>query len=281
MERRYATVTGSSGFIGSKLVIELRKNGMTVVGIDKDSGIDIADRKALIRFVRGADYVFHMAVLPMNPSSNNIRACIDTNVLGTLNVVEAAEYVGVKKFIYSSASAVYGNTDSFFAVDETCPCNPNTMYGVSKLLGEMIVRQSKVPHVILRYMNVYGSGQKNGLIPTLLTCVKNRTPPTVFGGGSQVFDFVHVDDVVRANLLAAESNVINDTFNIGGGNAISVLDVVEMVLKASKSDMKPVHLPDGTGTRRVGSSAKARTVLGYIPSTDFAKKIKEMVNDNS
>jgi len=164
-------------------------------------------------------------------------------------------------------------------VDETRPCNPNSMYGVTKLTGELIVKNSGVPYIILRYMNVYGIGQKSGLIPALLHCVENNIPPTIDGDGQQAFDFVHVRDIIHANVLAVDSAVENETFNIGGNNEITVTEVVKAVLEAAGSDMTPVYRPGDSKVRRVGSSDKARKLLGYHPTVDFNTEIKEMVNE--
>ena len=274
-----AIVIGSSGFIGSLLLEELLKQGATAIGFDKAAGFDIGDKDGLKMTMEGADYVFHLAVLPFNPCTENPRLCVQTNIIGTLNVVEAAAEAKVEKLIYSSASAVYGNIDAVQAVDERQPCNPNSMYGVSKLMGELIVQNSGVPYIILRYMNVYGEGQKNGLIPALLRCVRDNVPPTVDGDGSQAFDFVHVRDIVRANIMAATSNTYYATLNIGGGNEHTVSEVVRMVLDAAGSNLTPVSRPGNSRVRRVGSSTKAGNLLGYIPSVDFNTEIKEMVNE--
>jgi len=279
LKGKRAVVTGSSGFIGSLLLEELLRQGADALGMDKVLGHDIRDRDEVARMVRGADYVFHLAVLPFNPCAEDMRLCVQTNVIGTLNVVETAAEAKVKRIIYSSASAVYGNIDTVQAVDERQPCNPNSMYGVSKLMGELIVRNSGVPYIILRYMNVYGNGQKNGLIPTLLKCVRDNVPPTIDGDGSQAFDFVHVQDIVRANILAATSDMCNMILNIGGENEITVSEVVKIVLDAAGSNLTPVSRPSGGKVRRVGSSAKAKATLGYVPSVDFKIAIKEMVNE--
>ena len=278
LKDEHVVVTGSAGFIGSRLSMALQKQGARVWGIDKMFGHDINDREFLDIIMKGKSYVFHMAVLPYNPCSQDMKLCVDTNIVGTLNVVEAAKKAGVKKFIYSSASAVYGNIDSITMVDEEQPCNSDSMYGASKLVGEIIVKNSGIPHIILRYMNVYGPGQANGLIPTILKCVANHTKPTIYGDGCQAFDFVHVDDVVTANILAAECELNEGTFNIGGENEIRVKDVVRFILKEANSDLIPVH-KTGANTRRVGSSAKAKRLLGYCPSKEFHESIKELVDE--
>ena len=279
LKGKLVLVTGNRGFIGSVLEAELWREGTAVIGWDQLNGFDLGHRDNLRMAMTEADYVFHLAVLPINPCAKDMRLCIETNAMGTLNVVEAAKASGVKKIIYSSTSAVYGNMDDARVVDETRPCNPNSMYGVTKLAGELIVKNSGVPYIILRYMNVYGIGQKSGLIPALLHCVKNNIPPTIDGDGRQAFDFVHVQDIVRANILAANSNVENETFNIGGNNEITVTEVVNAVLEAAASKLVPVHRPSDSSVRRVGSSAKARKLLGYAPSVDFNTEIKEMVHE--
>ena len=111
-----ALVTGSSGFIGSALMEELIRQGVTAIGFDKVAGFDLGDKDGLELLMNGADYVFHLAVLPFNPCTEDPRLCIETNAIGTLNVVEAAAEAKVEKLIYSSASAVYGNIDTVQAV---------------------------------------------------------------------------------------------------------------------------------------------------------------------
>ena len=144
-----------------------------------------------------------------------MKLCVDTNIVGTLNVVEAAKKAGVRKFIYSSASRVDGNIDNVKYVDETYPCNADSMYGASKLMGEVIVKNSGVPHVILRYMNVYGPGQVNGLYPSILNCARDNIPPTINWDGTQSFDFVHVDYIVAATYWRLKV-MLNKDISISG-----------------------------------------------------------------
>lgn len=292
-------VTGGAGFIGSHLVcrlIELEAAEIIVLdNLSKDKTSSLPrDPKVqssygeISRFMpwelqalmRDVDYVFHMAVLPLNPCAEHPRLCIETNIMGTLAVVEAACSAKVKKLIFSSASAVYG--DSNLTVEESHPLNANTLYGASKMFGEMLVRnlcaKSGMGYVILRYMNVYGPGI-GGLIGAVLDCLKKGVPPTINGDGSQSFDFVHVQDVVNANILAAESEVTGETFNIGGGEEVSANRVVELLLEQTVSRLKPVYAVSSQmpPARRVGSSAKAKQYLGYVPKIKFEDGIKEIV----
>jgi len=276
-------VTGSDGFIGSNLVRELKKRKAHVTRVDITRDIDIMDRRKLSVAMVGVKYVFHMAVLPYGPCSLLPRKCIDVNIIGTLNVLKAACEAKVKKVVYSSASAVYGNIDFVGNVDERQPLNAESLYGASKIMGELLVRSvceaNGIDYVILRYMNVYGSGQKNGLIPALLNCVADKRPPVIYGDGRQAYDFVNVRDVVRANVLAAESDVSGEAFNIGGGNDISVNEVVRIILKVADSDMVPTYeKKDKSFERRVGSSLKAKRLLGYEPLVKFNEGIGGLLN---
>ncbi len=274
-------VTGSDGFIGSNLVAELRRRKAQVACVDKDSGVDITDRSSFYAVMEGVKYLFHMAVLPYGPCSLFPRECVNVNIIGTMNVIEAACDDKVKKVVYSSASAVYG--DSEFIVDERHPLNVGSLYGASKLMGELMVRnlceKNGVDYIILRYMNVYGQGQKNGLIPVMLNGINKGTPPTIYGDGSQSFDFVHVDDVVQANILAAESRVTGEAFNIGGDDERTIKEVVDMMLEMAHSGLMPIYKPvEGLQVkRRVGSSQKARGMLGYNPKVEFNEGIKELM----
>ena len=150
-----------------------------------------------------------MAVLPLGPCSENPRLCVEVNVDGTLNVLEAAREAGVQKLVYSSASSVYGDTNE--TMDESHPLGARTMYGASKLAGEYFVRAYGdlygLEHVILRYMNVYGPRQEGGLVINVLRRIQSGEPPTIMGDGSASFDFVHVADVAGANVRAMASDV--------------------------------------------------------------------------
>lgn len=281
MINKKAMVTGSRGFIGSHLVVELKRRKAEVVCIDKELGHDILDRDELYVNMQGVDYVFHMAVLPYVPCSISPRECVNVNIVGTLNVAQAAIAAKVKKIVFSSASAVYGDSD--MVVDERHPMNAKTLYGASKLMGELVVRnlceKNGVDYVILRYMNVYGQGQKNGLIPVILNALKDNAPPTIRGDGLQSFDFVHVNDVVAANVMVAESEISGEAFNIGGENEYTVKQTVEMMLALAHSKIQPIYDYDANveSIRRVGDSVKALRMFGYKPKIKFEDGIKELI----
>ena len=157
---------------------------------------DVRDTAALADAARGDDGVFHLAVLPLGPSVQNPRLALDVNVVGTFNVIEAAQQAGAQKVVYSSASSVYGDTDD--TMDESHPLDAWTMYGASKIAGEYFLRAFKDPqgldYVTLRYMNVYGPRQAEGSSGRARAHLAGESP-VIAGDGSQSFDFVHVADV--------------------------------------------------------------------------------------
>jgi UDP-glucose 4-epimerase len=291
-------VVGGSGFVGAHLVNKLIKHGCgQIIVFDKfirpekfqpsdrlemNQG-EISDTSMLRRAMRNVDYVFHLAVLPLSACIENPRACVEINVNGTFNILEAARDSGVKKLVFSSASSVYGDTDQ--TMDESHPLDARTMYGASKIAGEYFLRafydMYKLNYVILRYMNVYGPGQEGGLIISVLKRIKSGLPPIIVGDGSQSFDFVYIEDIVSANILAMESKITNETFNIGGEEEASVKDVVYTLLEITGSNLTAEFKlgEKVTMQRRVGSSQKALRLIGYAPRVHLKEGLKIVVKD--
>jgi len=291
-------VTGGSGFIGSHVVDRLVAEGASVVVFDnriREENLgealasgrvrtvedDVTDPAAVGAAAEGATGVFHMAVLPLGPCSENPRSCVEVNVDGTLNVLEAARDAGAKKVVFSSASSVYGDTNE--TMDESHPLGARTMYGASKIAGEYFVRAFHdlyaLDYVILRYMNVYGPRQEGGLVINVLRRIQAGEQPTIMGDGSQSFDFVHVADVAGANVAAMASQVGEGAFNVGGGNEVTVRQIVDRLLAATGSDLEPdVRVEEVVPmTRRVGSSEAAMSALGWQPELDLERGIADVV----
>lgn len=297
IEGHHFLVTGGGGFIGSHLVEALAQqgaarivvfdkmiNGRNLAGLGAVRGVEVIEGDLLQSdkldvAPRGIHGVFHLAVLPLGACEKDPRLAFEVNIRGTFNVIEGAIQRDVKKLVYSSASSVYG--DTLEVVDEHHPFNPWTMYGVSKLCGEFLLRpfRSKLPYVILRYMNVYGPRQEGGLIPAVLTKIRAGESPVINGDGSAAFDFVHVRDVVRCNVLAMASEIEAEAFNVGSGTEATVKDVVTRLLQLTGSSLKPVYRRDVDVPmmRRVGSSEKAGRMLGYRPSIALHEGLAELV----
>ncbi len=292
-------VTGGSGFVGSHVVDELVAGGAAeVVVFDKVARSenleqastrgsvrvvegDVTDREALAKAAAGVDGVFHLAVLPIGPSEADPRLALDVNVVGTFNVLEAAQQAGATKVVYSSASSVYGDTNE--TMDESHPLDARSMYGASKIAGEYFLRAFREIHsldyVTLRYMNVYGPRQEGGLIVSVLRRIEAGEPPMIQGDGSQSFDFVHVADVARLNVAAMASEVGGDAFNVGSGGEASVREIVDKLIQLTGSTLEPEYDLEAKVlmARRVGSNERAVEILGWTPERDLEAGLAEVI----
>ena len=290
-------ITGGSGFVGSHVAEGLIERGAAgVVIYDKDlrthnlTGVapvpavevvqgDILDSGALACVLKGVAGVFHLAVLPLGACERDAKLAFEVNVRGTFAVVQEAIKAGVAKLVYSSASSVYG--DTLEVMDEHHPFNPWTMYGVSKLCGEFLLRPSaaKLPYVILRYMNLYGPRQEGGLIPAVIGKIKAGESPVIHGDGSASFDFIHVRDVARCTILGMERDVTAEAFNVGSGTEATVKEIVTQLIELHGSSLPPIYKTDVKVpmTRRVGSSEKAKRLLGFQPAISLRQGLEALV----
>ena len=246
-------VTGGAGFIGSHLVDELIKQGIEVTILDnlstgkkqninpKAKFIDCDIFKDtwgdLIFLLNGADTIFHLAAkTTVQESIKEPSLYNNVNVVGTLNLLEAAAAVKVKRFIFSSSSSVYGNAK--VPTSEDHPLNPISPYALNKLVGEQYCKLYSeiynIDTVCLRYFNVYGDRMNNEgyklVFPIFKEQILNNKPLTINNDGKQRRDFIHVDDVVRANILVAKyrNNFNGDIYNVGNGKSYSINEVADM-----------------------------------------------------
>ena len=298
-------VTGGAGFIGSHLVEELASRDFYVVIVDDlstgkmanverlldDGHVEFAQESILnlpeLRTLfRGADYVFHQAALASVPLSiDEPKLANEVNLTGTLNVLLAARENGARKVVFASSAAVYGDTPVLPNTEDSTP-NPMTPYAVTKLAAEHYCRVFtevyEVPTVCLRYFNVYGPGQDanswySAAISKFIQLVSEGKAPVIFGDGEQARDFVYVGDIVRANIMAAESGATG-VYNIGTGKSVSVNELAEKVVSAMGRQMKPVHAAPRAGDIRlsVADISRARA-FDYLPRTSLEDGLSETV----
>ena len=251
---------------------------------------DIRDARACEEAVEGIEVVFHVAALPSVPRSlRDPVGTHDTNVNGTLNLLEASRRAGVRRFVYSSSSSVYGDTPALPKVESMEPL-PRSPYAAAKAAGELYTlayaRAELVEGVALRYFNVFGPRQDpNGpyaaVIPLLFRAVQTGTPVTIFGDGGQTRDFTYVDNVVDANLLAGDgpaSRVSGHAVNVGAGSRTSLLELVALVEAITGKKIHVVHAPPRAGDVRDSQAGLDRVsaVLGYRPRVTVREGMEQL-----
>ena len=256
-------VTGGAGFIGSHIVEYLVQRGDDVTILDNlhsgkmqnlskinnDTNFvngDIRDYELLERLAKDSDGVFHQAALVSVPQSFKMQdEYFDVNTNGTENILKLAKEYGFK-VVYASSSSVYGNQKQI-SIKESDNRSPTNPYAQTKLKAEFLAEKYSeigVRVIGLRYFNVYGRRQSKeyaGVIKLFLERIQQKNAPKINGDGLQTRDFVYVEDVVKANILAMESNVKHQFFNVGMGYSISILDLANMVIDASGLSLKPIH----------------------------------------
>ena len=260
---KYA-VTGGAGFIGSYIVKNLIRNGHSVKVIDnlhtgkKDNlgkyqkevdfcEVDIRNYEELKRNLVGIDGIFHEAALTIVQESYlKPDEYFDVNVRGTENVLKIAKEENFK-VVYASSSSVYGNT-TMIPIKEDFNRKPINPYGQTKLEDEFLAEKfskDNVDVIGLRYFNVYGKGQTGtyaGVITKFLNKLKERKSPEIFGDGSQIRDFIYVEDVADANLAAMKSDTKSGFFNIGTGKTISIKELANIMIELFDEKLQPVFL---------------------------------------
>ena len=275
-------VTGHLGFIGSHLFKALKEKGHEVEGIDlKDEDNPNNDIRALTPSdLFKVDYVFHLAAKAKVPYSvDNPLESHDHNINGTLNVLRCAKEAGVKRVIYSASSSAYGDQDSLPLKEDMTP-NPLSPYAIQKLVGEYYCRvYSQIYNletVSLRYFNVYGEGMPldgpYSAAIAIFRAAKAKDEELPVMGGKQTRDFTFVEDVVNANILAMESDLVGkgEVINIGGGQNYSI----EEVAKAISEKIKYLLQRKGEPMHTLADISKAKELLGWSPTTNLLQWLK-------
>lgn len=300
-------VTGGAGFIGSHVAEELVRRGYQVSILDdlstgKKKNIEpllreekaefilgsVTDRPLLEQLFAGVGHVFHLAAIPGVPRSIiSPETTHEVNATGTLNVLLAARNNSVKKVVYASTAAVYGDNPSLPHTEDMLP-NPQSPYAVSKLAGEyyctVFHRIYGLSTVSLRYFNVYGPRQDVGsdyaaVIPQFISRVFQGHPPIVYGDGEQTRDFTFVPDAVAANILAAERGMTG-AYNIGCGERISINQLAELTIRLVGNDVSPIHEAPRPGEIRhsLADISRARA-FGFEPRYSLTEGLTEIIRN--
>ncbi|MEO5852661.1 MAG: NAD-dependent epimerase/dehydratase family protein [Nocardioides sp.] len=302
-------VTGGAGTIGSTLVDQCLEAGVArVVVLDNlvrgrvanleaalASGRvelvegDIRDRDLVHDVSRGQDLVFHQAAIRITQCAEEPRLALEVLVDGAFNVVEAAVDCGVDKLVAASSASVYGMAESFPTGERHHHHANDTIYGAAKSFNEGMLRSFRamrgLDYVALRYFNVYGPRMDvHGLYTEVLVRWMERIadglPPLIFGDGRQTMDFVHTDDIARANVLAATSAVTEGVYNIASGRETSLRELADALLAAMDSDLVvelgPERAVNGV-VRRLADVSAARTDLGFEARVGLEAGLRELV----
>ena len=304
-------VTGGAGFIGSHITDKLLSLGYEVTVLDNfDTGKeenlslntgknlkivrgDIRDIKLLQSLLKDNDAVFHeAAIASVSISVQDPLLSNEVNVTGTLNVLKASVDCGIKRFIFASSAAVYGDSDESLK-KETMILNPRSPYGTTKLSAESYARVFYKAYgletVALRYFNVYGPRQrfdKNSAYGGAVTIFINRLlsdlPPIINGDGEQTRDFVYIDDIVNANILALTAkDAPGEALNIGTGKNVSVNKTAELIKNLlNKQNIANVHGPAKLTDIKHGYAdiTKAKKILNYVPNYQIETGLPNLIN---
>ena len=297
-----ALVTGGAGFIGSHIVRQWLDMGHEAMVLDNlSSGYarnlvpeaefiegDIRDEAAVERAIKDCEVVFNLAASVGNKRAiDNPIDDSDINVLGLLQVLEAARRHGIKKIVQSSSAGIFGEVKTL-PIDEDHPQEPDTPYGVSKLAGEKhCLAYNKLygmENVCLRYFNVYGPHQRfdayGNVIPIFATRALSGEPIIIFGDGEQTRDFVHVRDVAVANIRSALGKGVQGVFNIGSATRVTINELARLVIAAAGVEVEVVHGPVRPGDVRdsLADVGAARATFEYIPVQNLFESLKEYID---
>ena len=293
-------VTGGAGFIGSHIAEFLSNEGHKVsvldslrtgfeqnlngLNVDLFKG-DIRDEKLVEKLIQDTNGVFHLAALVSVPESLlKIKECVDINVNGTINILEAARKNTNCKVVLSTSAANYGDNPALPKVETMVP-EPMTPYSITKLDGEyylkMYLDQYNLQTASLRYFNVFGPRQDPksayaAAVPIFINKALRNEPITIYGDGSQTRDFIYVKDVVRANYMASEKG--NGTFNVALGNSTSILELAHKIITLTNSKSEIKFLEERPGDiKHSRADVSEFKKLGFTPKYSFDKALEETI----
>jgi UDP-glucose 4-epimerase len=303
-------VTGGAGLIGSTtidLLLQRHSPGRIVVFDNLSRGTpanlekaladprvelvegDVRDAAAVERVIAGADAVVHMAALRITACAAEPREAFDVMCAGSFNVVSAAARAGVRKVLAASTASVYGLAERFPTTEEHHPYNNRTWYGASKVMLEGLLRSFNdmhgLPYVALRYFNVYGPrmdihGKYTEVLIRWMERLDQGQPPLILGDGTQSMDFVYVDDIARANVLALTSDASDEVFNIASGIETTLNELAATLANVMGVRRMPEYGPERTVNavrRRLASTRKAEEQLGFRAEVPLDEGLRRLV----
>jgi UDP-glucose 4-epimerase len=310
MQNKRVLITGGSGLVGSHIADLLVQEGVAeIIVLDnftrgqranlasaqKHGHLvivegDIRDRQLLADVMQGVDYVFHQAAIRITQCAEEPRLALEVLADGTFNVLEAAVNAKVKKVVAASSASIYGMAEDFPTLECHHPYNNRTLYGAAKVFNEGLLRSFYemygLDYVALRYFNVYGPRMDvHGVYTEVLIRWMDRLAsgqaPLIFGDGKQTMDFVYIEDIARANILAAKTDVTDAVFNVASGVETSLNELALSLAKVMGSDLKPEYGPErkiNPVQRRLADVSKAKQLLGFEAQVSLEEGLGKLVN---
>lgn len=294
-------VTGGAGLVGSHIVDALIARGDEVVVFDnlirgKRENVnpeaefiegDITDFWDITSAMRGCDGVFHQAALCLVDCEKDAERAIDINIYGTLNVLEGCVRNKVKKIVAASSSSVYG--EGYLPTDELHPFNNYLFYGMTKIADEQLLRafykKHKLDYVAFRYLNVYGprmdsKGAYMSVIMNFINKLKKGESPVINGDGTATMDMVYVKDVARANLMAMDSKITNEVFNVASGVETTLNELLFTLEKLMGVEIQPTYQARDKRlvTHRLGCPVKAKKLLNFECQTTLQEGLEDIID---
>ncbi|MDZ8188216.1 MAG: NAD-dependent epimerase/dehydratase family protein [Nostoc sp. ChiSLP02] len=310
MENKRILITGGAGLVGSHIADLLVKEGVSeIIVLDnftrgqlknlawaKEGGPlvilkgDIRDRQLLGEVMQGVDIVFHQAAIRITQCAEEPRLALEVLADGTFNVLEAAVKAGVKKVVAASSASIYGMAEEFPTTESHHPYNNRTLYGAAKVFNEGLLRSFYdmygLDYVALRYFNVYGPrmdiyGVYTEVLIRWMERIAKGQPPLIFGDGKQTMDFVYIEDIARANILAAKAEVTDEVFNIASNVETSLNDLAYSLAKVMGSDLQPEYGTErkvNPVARRLADVSKAKELLGFEAQVSLEEGLRRLVS---
>jgi UDP-glucose 4-epimerase len=250
---------------------------------------DIRNRALVAEWMKGVDVVFHQAAIRITQCAEEPGLAVDVLVNGTQSVLDAAVAAGVRKVVAASSASVYGLADRFPTDEQHHPYNNRTLYGAAKLFNEGLLRsyneQYGLEYIALRYFNVYGArmdthGAYTEVFIRWMEHITAGKPPVIFGDGTQTMDFINVEDIARANILAARAPLTDAVYNIATGTEVSLTECAQLMLRVMGSSQQIEYGPARTVNpvpRRLASTWRAEQELGFQAVVPFEQGLERLV----